>query len=34
MVVTNIPGSGGILQATDTNAASQSQRFYRVATGK
>jgi hypothetical protein len=33
-VATNIPGTGGIVQATDTNAASQYQRFYRVETGK
>jgi hypothetical protein len=32
-VVTNIPGTGGIVQAADTNAASQYQRFYRVGTG-
>ena len=32
-VVTNIPGTGGIVQAADTNAASQFARFYRVKTG-
>ncbi|MGA3267936.1 MAG: DUF4038 domain-containing protein [Verrucomicrobiota bacterium] len=31
---TNIPGTGGIVQATDTNTASQSRRFYRVQTGR
>jgi chitinase len=32
LVVTNVSGLGGILQIVDTNAASQSQRFYRVQT--
>ena len=32
-VVTNISGTGGLTQATDTNALSQFQRFYRVKTG-
>jgi hypothetical protein len=33
-VVTNIPGSGTIIPAADTNVASQSQRYYRVKTGR
>lgn len=31
-VVTNIPGTGGIVRATDTNAVRHSQLFYRVKT--
>jgi hypothetical protein len=31
-VVTNIPGTGGIVQIGDTNAARQTPRFYRVKT--
>ena len=33
-VATNIPGTGGIVQVTDTNAQSHAQRFYRVKTGQ
>jgi hypothetical protein len=32
-VVTNISGTGAIVQVTDTNAISQPQGFYRVTTG-
>jgi chitinase len=32
LIVTNVPGSGGPLQVTDTNSFSQPQRFYRVQT--
>jgi rhamnogalacturonyl hydrolase YesR len=32
-VVTNIPGTGGIVEIVDTNASSRIQRFYRVETG-
>ena len=32
-VVTNIPGTGGIIQIADTNVASQIPRFYRVKSG-
>lgn len=31
-VVTNLPGTGGLIQITDTNAAGQTKRFYRVRT--
>lgn len=30
IVVTSVPGTGGIVQSTDTNAASQARRFYLV----
>jgi len=30
VVASNVPGVGGVLQVTDTNATSQTQRFYRV----
>jgi hypothetical protein len=30
LVSTNVPGTGGLLAVTDTNSASQPQRFYRV----
>jgi len=30
LVVTNAPGTGGIVQSTDTNAAGQARRFYLV----
>jgi hypothetical protein len=30
LVAANIPGSGGVIQATDTNATSQARRFYLV----
>ncbi|HWW02113.1 MAG TPA: hypothetical protein VNZ64_20605 [Candidatus Acidoferrum sp.] len=30
LVASNLPGSGGVLQFTDTNAANRSQRFYRA----
>jgi len=30
LVAANIPGSGGVIQTTDTNAASQARRFYLV----
>jgi hypothetical protein len=30
LVTANIPGSGGVIQATDTNATSQARRFYLV----
>lgn len=33
-VVTNILGTGGIVQIADTNAVSQFQRFYRVKTAQ
>jgi hypothetical protein len=29
-VATNIPGTGGVVQTTDTNAAGRSRQFYRV----
>ncbi|HYT61442.1 MAG TPA: hypothetical protein VEL06_14795, partial [Haliangiales bacterium] len=29
-VVTNLPGTGGIVQSTDTNAIGQARRFYLV----
>jgi hypothetical protein len=32
-IVTNIAGTGSIVQAADTNGISQSQQFYRVETG-
>ncbi|MGH7976574.1 MAG: glycoside hydrolase family 18 protein [Limisphaerales bacterium] len=32
LIVTNVSGSGGPLQVTDTNSFNQSQRFYRVQT--
>ena len=32
LVVTNVSGSGGVLQIVDPNAGSQPQRFYRVQT--
>jgi chitinase len=32
LIVTNVSGSGGLLQVTDTNSFSQPQRFYRVQT--
>jgi len=31
-VATNLPGTGGSIQITDTNAAGQTKRFYRVRT--
>ncbi len=30
VVVPNIPGTGGVIQTTDTNATGQAQRFYRI----
>lgn len=30
LVVTNISGTGGVLEITDTNAAGQARQFYRV----
>jgi hypothetical protein len=33
-VITNILGTGGIVQVEDTNAVIQFQRFYRLSTGK
>lgn len=32
LALTNVSGSGGLLQVTDTNSSSQPQRFYRVQT--
>ena len=32
LIVTNVSGSGGLLQVTDTNSFGQPQRFYRVQT--
>jgi len=32
LIVTNVSGSGGLLQVTDTNSFSQPQRFYRIQT--
>jgi len=29
-VVTNVPGTNGLIEITDTNGAGASQRFYRV----
>ncbi len=29
-VVTNLPGTGGVVQSTDTNAIGQARRFYLV----
>ena len=30
VIASNVPGMGGVLQVTDPNATSQTQRFYRV----
>jgi hypothetical protein len=30
LIATNLPGTGGIIQLTDTNAAGQARKFYRV----
>jgi hypothetical protein len=30
IIATNLPGNGGVIQCSDTNNASPSNRFYRV----
>lgn len=30
LVASNVPGTGGVIQSTDTNAGQQARRFYMV----